>query len=622
MRDATRCSTTTRSAADPEAKGGRWRGGSGWRRRRRTPTPREARGTSTTGGERRTRQKGVAKFDEQHRWKWGAIFEPKEGRADRAVRRARCIIRGDFCSVEPIDCPTRWAASKMNRRRASVSSCHTLLAPRGARERVARMGCCVSRDERVGGEYASANASRREAAWKRTGVVGPSRRERRERPRACFAPDLAPTVRTLDASNNRIAALPPAVAGSRSAAPDPRVQRARDEAPRARRVRRPPRPRPRPQPRRAHPARRARRVDEAPDPVPREQPTSASSRPRSPRAPPSEAGRRRERARRPAPRARRVREARRDPRRGQPRAPAGRARRKASDESYAASGRRPARVGTIERRLAHPRPASDSCGRSRAESARVREPGDAESARVREFERARDGGDAGVRRVQAEGGGEARAASTRARNTGGAIGAEGLVEASTGTREKNESCRTRDRMGVARGGVRHEEVFWHESRRDERANRKETRCSRIPLKSRQISHGAARAASDRERTSPAARVAPRRLPLLEHARERPIPSHRRRDASAHDIGSLARSRAPRARGRGSPTLGSNGRTFAENAARAAERPLRTRTPRLRTRTRSNSPPRTRTRRRPRSARVRWTTRRRAGLQRHGGRASR
>ena len=93
-----------------------------------------------------------------------------------------------------------------------VSSCHTLLAPRGARERVARMGCCVSRDERVGGEYASANASRREAAWKRTGVVGVRDANLRELPRACFAPDLAPTVRTLDASNNRIAALPPAVA--------------------------------------------------------------------------------------------------------------------------------------------------------------------------------------------------------------------------------------------------------------------------------------------------------------------------------------------------------------------------------------------------------------------------
>jgi Leucine-rich repeat (LRR) protein len=68
------------------------------------------------------------------------------------------------------------------------------------------MGCCSSKGG-ADGQYAAGNASRREEAWKRTGIVGLRDAGLRELPRAV----LESGARTVDASNNRIAAIPPAI---------------------------------------------------------------------------------------------------------------------------------------------------------------------------------------------------------------------------------------------------------------------------------------------------------------------------------------------------------------------------------------------------------------------------
>ena len=68
------------------------------------------------------------------------------------------------------------------------------------------MGCCSSKGG-VDGQYAAGNASRREEAWKRTGIVGLRDAGLREIPRAVFESG----ARTVDASNNRITAIAPAI---------------------------------------------------------------------------------------------------------------------------------------------------------------------------------------------------------------------------------------------------------------------------------------------------------------------------------------------------------------------------------------------------------------------------
>lgn len=74
-----------------------------------------------------------------------------------------------------------------------------------------KMGCCVSKSG-VDGQYAASNASRREEAWRRTGVVGLRDAGLKEIPGVVFSDDaLRVVVKTLDASNNRLAALPDAV---------------------------------------------------------------------------------------------------------------------------------------------------------------------------------------------------------------------------------------------------------------------------------------------------------------------------------------------------------------------------------------------------------------------------
>lgn len=73
------------------------------------------------------------------------------------------------------------------------------------------MGCCVSKSG-VDGQYAASNASRREEAWRRTGMVGLRDAGLKEIPGIVFSDDaLCVVVKTLDASNNRLSALPETV---------------------------------------------------------------------------------------------------------------------------------------------------------------------------------------------------------------------------------------------------------------------------------------------------------------------------------------------------------------------------------------------------------------------------
>ena len=73
------------------------------------------------------------------------------------------------------------------------------------------MGCCVSKSG-ADGQYAASNASRREEAWRRTGVVGLRDAGLKEIPNVVFSDGaLRVVVKTLDASNNRLSALPETV---------------------------------------------------------------------------------------------------------------------------------------------------------------------------------------------------------------------------------------------------------------------------------------------------------------------------------------------------------------------------------------------------------------------------
>lgn len=73
------------------------------------------------------------------------------------------------------------------------------------------MGCCVSKSG-ADGQYAASNASRREEAWRRTGVVGLRDAGLKEIPGVVFSDGaLHAVVKTLDASNNRLSSLPETV---------------------------------------------------------------------------------------------------------------------------------------------------------------------------------------------------------------------------------------------------------------------------------------------------------------------------------------------------------------------------------------------------------------------------
>ena len=73
------------------------------------------------------------------------------------------------------------------------------------------MGCCVSKSG-ADGQYAASNASRREEAWRRTGVVGLRDAGLKEIPNVVFSDGaLRVVVKTLDASNNRLTSLPETV---------------------------------------------------------------------------------------------------------------------------------------------------------------------------------------------------------------------------------------------------------------------------------------------------------------------------------------------------------------------------------------------------------------------------
>ena len=88
------------------------------------------------------------------------------------------------------------------------------------------MGCCSSKDAvDASTPYAAVsssgrpattqnvnrNAAAREAAWKNTGIIGLRDANLRELPPKIFAQPIAGVTRNVDASNNRITALPPAV---------------------------------------------------------------------------------------------------------------------------------------------------------------------------------------------------------------------------------------------------------------------------------------------------------------------------------------------------------------------------------------------------------------------------
>jgi Leucine-rich repeat (LRR) protein len=70
------------------------------------------------------------------------------------------------------------------------------------------MGCCASRGG-GDGQYAASNASKREQAWRRTGIVGLRDAGLHEIPSVVFSDaDLSKVVKTLDASNNKLTRVP------------------------------------------------------------------------------------------------------------------------------------------------------------------------------------------------------------------------------------------------------------------------------------------------------------------------------------------------------------------------------------------------------------------------------
>jgi len=73
------------------------------------------------------------------------------------------------------------------------------------------MGCCVSKGG-ADGTYAVSNKSRRELAWRRTGIVGLRDAHLKDIPSVLFSDaGLCNVVKTLDVSNNRVTVLPEAI---------------------------------------------------------------------------------------------------------------------------------------------------------------------------------------------------------------------------------------------------------------------------------------------------------------------------------------------------------------------------------------------------------------------------
>ena len=76
---------------------------------------------------------------------------------------------------------------------------------------VAVMGCCLSKQTTDTSQNVARNASQREIAWKTTGIVGLRDARLTSLPAKIFSADVAPKCRNVDASNNKIASLPPSI---------------------------------------------------------------------------------------------------------------------------------------------------------------------------------------------------------------------------------------------------------------------------------------------------------------------------------------------------------------------------------------------------------------------------
>lgn len=74
------------------------------------------------------------------------------------------------------------------------------------------MGCCLSKQSTGGvSQNVNRNASQRENAWRTTGIVGLRDARLTSLPARIFSSDVAPKCRNVDASNNKIASLPPSI---------------------------------------------------------------------------------------------------------------------------------------------------------------------------------------------------------------------------------------------------------------------------------------------------------------------------------------------------------------------------------------------------------------------------
>ena len=74
------------------------------------------------------------------------------------------------------------------------------------------MGCCLSKQTAGGvSQNVNRNASQRENAWRTTGIVGLRDARLTSLPARIFSSDVAPKCRNVDASNNKIASLPPSI---------------------------------------------------------------------------------------------------------------------------------------------------------------------------------------------------------------------------------------------------------------------------------------------------------------------------------------------------------------------------------------------------------------------------
>ena len=73
------------------------------------------------------------------------------------------------------------------------------------------MGCCLSKQTTDTSQNVARNASQRELAWKTTGIVGLRDARLTSLPAKIFSADVAPKCRNVDASNNKIASLPPSI---------------------------------------------------------------------------------------------------------------------------------------------------------------------------------------------------------------------------------------------------------------------------------------------------------------------------------------------------------------------------------------------------------------------------